>query len=325
VTSSEPELTTGAPEKDGDSMDLLHNLIPWGVEVIVWLQSFSTPALDILFALITGLGEAHVALIVAAVVIWYLGGKTGMGFVFLLLLALGVNQGLKVALAIERPFVHHPEVRVKILYTGFSFPSGHAQLASVMWGTAALRVKRTWFTWISVVIIGLVSLSRVYLGVHYPQDVLAGILLGLVGIFVLGPMAENLARWLTTGSLPVQLTGIMLPAAFILLVSHHEYAHALAGLILGLSAGHVLSGRLVRCRFDPEPRRCVARGLVGLSVCTVVFAATSLAWRVSDPFFLASALRVARYGLLGATCTLAVPWLCCTLGLATREYQPSPE
>ena len=89
-----------------------------------------------------------------------------------------VNLALKPGLARQRPSVAHPGVFVgtQVPETS-SFPSGHAAAA----GAGAFAVSRIWASatpglWTLAVIIGC---SRVYLGVHYPLDVLAGLLVGL--------------------------------------------------------------------------------------------------------------------------------------------------
>ena len=63
--------------------------------------------------------------------------------------------------------------------TSWSFPSGHALDTVVFWGWLAWRVNRPWFYGVAAGVTFMVSFSRVYLGVHYPVDVLAGAAIGL--------------------------------------------------------------------------------------------------------------------------------------------------
>lgn len=92
------------------------------------------------------------------------------------------------------PFFGHPLPR------SYSFPSGHALFAFVFFGTFAVllmqRVERHWLRvviWVvGTALVGLIGLSRIYLGVHYPSDVVAGYLTALVWIVVMA-VADRLA------------------------------------------------------------------------------------------------------------------------------------
>ncbi|MFC1760215.1 phosphatase PAP2 family protein, partial [Candidatus Neomarinimicrobiota bacterium] len=62
---------------------------------------------------------------------------------------------------------------------GFSFPSGHAQGSTTLWLMLALLIRKKWINYLTAIMIILVSLSRLYLGVHYPIDILGGVLIGM--------------------------------------------------------------------------------------------------------------------------------------------------
>ena len=109
-----------------------------------------------------------------------------------------LNALLKLAFERARPALDHPLVHL----TTFSFPSGHATGATVWWGFvlvlwcssrpgAAARIAGT----IAVVaVVLLTALSRVYLGAHYPSDVLAGIAEGTLWLLVCFSGAQAVAR-----------------------------------------------------------------------------------------------------------------------------------
>lgn len=136
---------------------------------------------------ITALGTGLVVMMivgVATLLLWH----THHRYSAVLLLvsnggALVLNNLLKLGFDRERPQVFEWVTHA----TSSSFPSGHAMSSATVYATVAYlaaRLQRTWWartlTFIAAaLLIGLISLSRLYLGVHYPSDVAAGILIGL--------------------------------------------------------------------------------------------------------------------------------------------------
>ena len=86
---------------------------------------------------------------------------------------------LKHFFAIERPHVIDPSIITYDTETGFALPSGHALMSLVILGWVALKHPRSHIMlWGTVFIVLLVGLSRIYLGVHYPSQVIAGWIFG---------------------------------------------------------------------------------------------------------------------------------------------------
>jgi len=100
---------------------------------------------------------------------------------------LGLATGLSGGLALAgkhlfnrpRPFVTYPDITAKIQAGGPSFPSGHASLAFALATSVSLNYPKWYFILPAYAWAGTVAYSRLYLGVHYPSDVLAGSLLGI--------------------------------------------------------------------------------------------------------------------------------------------------
>jgi undecaprenyl-diphosphatase len=142
--------------------------------------------------LITEAGSTW-AVTAVAIAVLILGAAIGMsrhGVIGALTITLAslANSGFKLLVARQRPELLEPVV----LEHGFSFPSGHSALGMVAYGVVAVLVWRSTLpgavrtaSLVALgVVIGLIGLSRIYLGVHYPTDVLAGWTTGLVVVLV---------------------------------------------------------------------------------------------------------------------------------------------
>jgi membrane-associated phospholipid phosphatase len=152
-------------------------------DIIKWFQDISNGFTDILAELITILGEQFVIVFVIAFIYFVYNKKLGET------LAYSVLKGIFQA---SRPFELNKEIVPKRpeTATGFSFPSGHTQNGASFFTSLGIIInkKKIWITF--GIIIFLIALSRVYLGVHFPHDVIAGAALG-IGCAFLGSYLYN--------------------------------------------------------------------------------------------------------------------------------------
>ena len=141
-----------------------------------WVAGFRTDWLTVIMKGFSLLGEEEFFLLFLPIAYWLwrkdILGRTGIVLLFTFLL----NALIKGIFQIPRPEVVEHLVTVE----DWSFPSGHAQAAMVLWGWLAWEFKLRWgFILAGVIILG-VGLSRIYLGVHTPLDVLGGWSLGFL-------------------------------------------------------------------------------------------------------------------------------------------------
>ncbi len=101
--------------------------------------------------------------------------------IFTVGIAYGVTAILKHALHIPRPFLGFPDLQPLFLETGGSFPSGHATAFAALAAVVYFHNRPAGrFFWVAAI---LIAVSRVIAGVHYPIDIVGGLLIGgLVGL-----------------------------------------------------------------------------------------------------------------------------------------------
>lgn len=140
-------------------------------------------SLENLMLLVTNLGSENVYIIVLALYSWLVSPKVGRQLGLWFGINVALNTGLKLLFHTQRPYEIAPGLAsVKAMATAGSggMPSGHAQNSAFVWGFLADKHPRAWFVGICVVIAVLIGLSRVYLAVHFAQDVLIGLGIGLL-------------------------------------------------------------------------------------------------------------------------------------------------
>ena len=153
----------------------------WGIEFILMLQTYQSPFLDSFFYLITQLGGFAYVLVIP-LFIWCIEPRLGLRTLLAMMIAQYIVMLLKDIVQEPRPFTVDDRINSDGEH-GLSFPSGHAMGSMVFYGLLILWTDKRWLRWLLVAVIFLIGLSRNYLGVHYPHDVIAGWILGLAYLY----------------------------------------------------------------------------------------------------------------------------------------------
>ncbi|MCI0338993.1 MAG: bifunctional DedA family/phosphatase PAP2 family protein [Acidobacteria bacterium] len=173
------------------SYAIAHNRDPrFDERVMLLIHEHSTPWLDVTMRVITHGGDPLILIIVSAALAWFFFKRYQRrreGLTLLLALALGyaLNNSFKYAFQRERPDFWEMIARLH----SYSFPSGHAMVSMAVYGSAAYLLEAAFprYRWsfriFAPALVLLIGASRVYLGVHWPSDVLAGYAAGLVIVF----------------------------------------------------------------------------------------------------------------------------------------------
>lgn len=229
------------------------------MELLYWFETIRTPALDAAMSLVTRLGEETFFMVAALFVFWCVDKRRGY-----YLLAVGftgtlINQWLKIVCRVPRPWVRDPHFTIvesaRHGAAGYSFPSGHTQSAVGVFGGVARFTRRWWLRCVCLVLLVLVSVSRMYLGVHTPADVGVSFAVTAALVLLLYPLIES-TLWFP-GRMYVIL-GVLLGAsgAFVAFVELFPFpadvdAANLAGAVKNAwSMAGAVGGMLLACLFD---------------------------------------------------------------------------
>ncbi len=304
----------------------------WGLDLIVWFQSWRTSLISLLFAPFNYLAREEVLLVLLPLVYWTVNKSFGRRLVFVTLLSTWTNLWLKNLWMRPRPFmVANSPVTPVFEYHSYGLPSGHTMLAATTAGYCAFEIRKRWFTTVSILFAFLMGLSRLVHGVHYLQDVVTGILLSFIIVIIFSRFERLTADWLKRQPIFLQLFLALFSGALFFIIYRFSPADqeeiqnclSLAALGSGALAGSILEMKYTPFRTDGRFRQKLARigvGFLGLAFLYIGlrFPAYALIAKFPDSSFLEGVLRVIRYLLLGFWVAWGAPLVFIKIGLASE-------
>ncbi len=159
-----------------------HQILAFDSAIISYIQGLETPTLTAIMKFFTFVGSGNAIFVIAVVVMFFLyvllhHRSELVFFAIVIAFASLLNQMLKDFFHRARPDFHR-----LVEIGGYSFPSGHAMaamavygaLAFILWRHIPTRIGRSILIILSAIMIFMIGISRVYLGVHYPSDIIGG-------------------------------------------------------------------------------------------------------------------------------------------------------
>jgi membrane-associated phospholipid phosphatase len=307
---------------------MMEPLLRWGLDLIRTVQTIANPALTFFMKMATQLGGTLFYVILLSLIFWCIDEKKSVRLALLIMISGWINLLLKFLLHQPRPFWEAYDPSVALVHEQFGgLPSGHAQGSLIFWTLIASWGAKTRYYVLAAAIILLVGFSRVYLGVHFPTDVLAGWLIGGLicrAYFFLAPRIE---KALESGGLRARMILSAGVSFVIILYRPSNDFLMLGGALLGIGIGYTLNihfihfkaaglrGRGRAAKLLVLPARFIL-GFVGIFLIAVVFSrflpnSDSVHYRLF--FFL-------HYALLGFWIYAGAPWLFLRIGLAEKGY-----
>ena len=223
------------------------------MEFLRILEGLRTGIGNFFFSTVTHVGEEVFFLAIAILFYWCVSKRQGYYILMTGVVGSVINQWLKIIFRIPRPWILDPTFTpvgdAVAEATGYSFPSGHTQNVAGTFGCIGRYNRQRWVKISCVVLILLVSFSRMYLGVHTPMDVLTSLMIatGLVFAFHFVFRTEESVNkymlWVTVGAVIFSIGFII----YVSLLSEADFTTAadLANLASAKKNAATLSGCLV--------------------------------------------------------------------------------
>lgn len=237
----------------------------WEIIFLQQLEGIRQPFLTALIEAITFFAESGFVALVIAILYWCVDKRKGVRLGWIVLVSGVVNGAIKNIFKMPRPFqagVVSP-VRVETA-TGYSFPSGHTQTATSFWGALMLMVRTQKMVMLGITMMILTAFSRLYLGVHWPIDVIGGIITGIGCVMIADRLIDE-----KKGITPNHVLGISIVTLLLMLLHIDPDLAKTTGALWGLVMGVYLEQKYIR--FEPmQPKgiqyKKVAIGLGGMGI-----------------------------------------------------------
>ena len=212
------------------------------LNILKFFQSMRNPILNAFFLILTISTEVPVVVLLTAIIYWCINKKYGQKLLFTLIPNIVINTGIKELVKEPRPIGAKglKSLRTETA-TGYSFPSGHTQTATTFWTSLILIFKQKWIYILGSIMILGVGLSRLYLGVHWPVDVVGGWIFGIVFTVIFAKLFDIVDKSKNYKLLFLVLIPFII---FIFIVKSESYVKIL-GLLLGLILGYIIEDKFI--------------------------------------------------------------------------------
>ena len=317
-------------------------ILDFGVRLVVALQGLGN-WLELPMKFFSFMGTEEFFMVVLPVVYWCVDSSVGIRVAVILMISGGLNDALKMAFHGTRPYWYSVQVKGLAAETSFGVPSNHTQSATVIWGIIAAYLRKWWAWLVAVLLIIMIGLSRLYLGVHFPHDVLLGLLVGGLLLWLVLRFWDPVVAWAKKKSPNQQIVAAFLASLALFLLSvipfvwlkvthwqppqewaayatqaiSLEGASTTAGTFFGLMAG--LAWLVHKGGFQTKGLwwQLVLRYLLGVAGVLIIRYGLKFIFPEGETV-LAIFFRYIRYTAIGFWVTGGAPWVFIRLKLAEK-------
>ena len=290
----------------------MDNALAWGLDLIRSVQTLGNPFLTAIMQAFTFTGSEVAYLAAIPLIFWCYDERKGLRLATAFLLSAWMNASLKEVWRQPRPYELDPSVGMAV-EKSYGLPSGHAQGSAAFWGILAGWMRSPYGVILAIALPLVVGFSRIYLGVHFPTDVILGWLLGAGVLALYYGFGSSIEAFLSAANLRFRILAVA-AVAFLMNAMHPQDA-SLGGVFFGMGAGYVLmserfpfSASLSADGGRPALPVLAVRYLIGMVGAGLIYVGLKVVFPGEESEWY-SLFRFARYGLLGAWVTAGAPWI----------------
>jgi membrane-associated phospholipid phosphatase len=316
-----------------------------GIDVTRALQVLS-PTLDGVMNFFSFLGRIEFYLLFLSFIYWSIDSSLGMRALLVLIITDIWGTFFKLLFHQPRPY-WIGGVKKLSEETTYGIPSIHASDSIAIWGYLGDRVRKNWLWVVAIVLIIFIGVSRIYLGVHFPHDVLFGWLLGGVIVWIFLQVENQVASWAKKQTILTQVgLGLVLSIVVVLIgqviqiwlagspdpQTWNAYAasartpttsYTLSGALFGAISGYAFMKHWARFQSTGPWIKRIGRYALGIAVTLLIYIVLDVLFGfiAPDETAVGYGLRYVRYAVATFWLTFLAPWLFLRTKLAELEPQ----
>ncbi|RDY24976.1 phosphatase PAP2 family protein [Romboutsia maritimum] len=213
------------------------------LSILQYFQSIRNPILNMTFLLFTISTELPVIVLITAFTYWCINKKYGQKILFSLVGNITINTSIKDFFKAPRPIGMKGIESLRVsTATGYSFPSGHTQTATSFWTSIMIIFRKTWIYILGTIMILSIGISRLYLAVHWPIDVIFGWTFGIIFTILISKIFDYVDEN-KKYSIFIFILILFIIIAFFL--NSESYIKVL-GLLTGLILGYIIEDKFIQ-------------------------------------------------------------------------------
>jgi len=271
------------------------------IEVVEFIQSLRTGFGDVFFNFISFLGEEYVYIVILSIIYFAYDKKLGEFVGFTMFVTGILNAVIKGLVVAERPFQKYPD-RITNLRPetsgGYSFPSGHTQMFTSFTFALGFATKSKKILYGAVVLSILMAISRMYLGVHFLEDVTVGLVLG-IAVAYLGYKFFYKIKDDDALLMKVYIIILVVFLPFVIILNYEDLFKTY-GLMVGFTFGMMIEKKHIQFTMDVSVVKKGIRVVIGLIIMVAIMVGLGSIFDMfaKEGTTLLNVLDFIRYGLI---------------------------
>ena len=322
--------------------------------ILLFFQTLQNMIFDLYFGVVTTLGDTLPILIIVVILYYTVDKDFINGLIYLLILSAHLNVVAKIFFHNPRPFVYNAEefqVTTNVFGKetiwgagGYSFPSGHSMTQGTTWGYVLPKIRNVIIMVIGVILLVTIPISRSYLGVHWPSDILFGVLFGILVAWVYMKAEDRYRPEITTWSdsrkiivgIIISLVLVIIGLLSFFLGTFFTFNQQIfmtdpnvwletdlgtyPGILAGIVVGQVLESKYVNFTTDYMTKSMVIlRAIIGIVSVVVLYLLNKVVDNLAEGIqteivWITSMTNFLSYFIIAFFIAFVIPWLFTKIG-----------